>query len=140
MRSIDSGGYRRIEDGNLFFTLTFYPRRVDQMSIQAAFRPDEESAIARGEPPPPPLQPTNDELQRRLAGELDHARAMLEQMGDELAADMGVVMRHSVALQSVDIVGQMVGHIANVIRALDPEAAVERIGMCDLKDRLTRDR
>jgi hypothetical protein len=59
-------------------------------------------------------------------------------MGDELAADMGVVVRHSVALQTVDIVGQMLGHIANVVRSSDPEASVDRIGMGDLKARLVR--
>jgi hypothetical protein len=74
----------------------------------------------------------------RLAEELEYARRMLDLMGDELASDMAVVMRHSVQLQSVDIVGQMLGHIASVVRSGDPEAAVERIGMCDLKARLTR--
>jgi len=59
-------------------------------------------------------------------------------MGVELSSDMGVVMRHAVALQSVDIVGQMLGHIANVTRSSAPERAVERIGMCELKARLKR--
>ena len=35
---------------------------------------------------------------RRLAEELEYARRLLDTMGDELAADMGVIMRHSVAL------------------------------------------
>jgi hypothetical protein len=30
----------------------------------------------------------------------------------------------------------MLGHIANVVRAADRAAAVERIGMCELKARL----
>ena len=59
-------------------------------------------------------------------------------MGDELSADIGVVMRHAMALQTVDIVGQMLGHIANVVRSSDPGGAVDRIGMCELKARLTR--
>jgi hypothetical protein len=59
-------------------------------------------------------------------------------MGDELAADHGVVMRHSVALQSIDIVSQMLGHIAKIISSSDPAATVDGIGMCDLKARLTR--
>ena len=42
------------------------------------------------------------------------------------------------SLQSVDIVGQMLGHIANVIRSSDPEGAVELIGMAELKARLQR--
>jgi hypothetical protein len=109
-------------------------------AIQAAFRADEPKPSIRREAPPlpAPLEPTDNALILRLAEELEYARRMLDQMGDELAADMGVVMRHSVALQSVDIVGQMLGHIANAIRARDTEAAVDRIGMCDLKARLTR--
>ena len=119
------------------------PAQVRCDSIQAAFRSGDERPSIRREaspppPPPPPLEPSDDVLMLRLAEELEYARRMLDQMGDELAADMAVVMRHSVALQSVDIVGQMLGHIANVVRALDSEAAVERIGMCDLKARLTR--
>ena len=85
----------------------------------------------------PELAPTGDELRLRLAEELDYARRMLNAMGDELSADMSVVMRHAVALQAVDIVGQMLGHIANVTRSAAPERAVEKIGMCELKARLT---
>ena len=96
----------------------------------------------RRDPPPLPaaLVPSADELRLRLAEELEYARRLLNAMGDELAADMGVIMRHSVALQSVDIVGQMIGHIANVVRSSDPNGAVERIGMCELKARLQRHR
>ncbi len=75
-------------------------------------------------------------LDQLLAEELDHARRMLETMGDELALDSQVVTEHALALQSVDIVGQMIGHIANVVRAEDRTAAVERIGMCELKTKL----
>lgn len=75
-------------------------------------------------------------LDQLLADELDHARRMLETMGDELALDSQVVCEHALALQSVDIVGQMIGHIANVVRADDRIAAVDRIGMCELKTKL----
>ena len=75
-------------------------------------------------------------LDHRLAAELDHARQMLVTMGDELALNHDVVADHGVALQAVDIVGQMLGHIANVVRAEDRHAAVERIGMCELKAKL----
>jgi hypothetical protein len=47
-------------------------------------------------------------------------------------------MRHAVALQSFDIIGQMLGHIADVTRSSAPDRAVERIGMCELKARLAR--
>ena len=76
------------------------------------------------------------DLEFRLAVELEHARQMLVDMGDELAMNEDVVAEHGVALQAVDIVGQMIGHIANVVRAEDRSAAVERIGMCELKSKL----
>ena len=72
-----------------------------------------------------------------LAAELDHARDMLVMMGDELAMSSQIVAEHGTALQAVDIVGQMLGHIANVVRADDQRAAIERIGMCDLKAKLS---
>lgn len=76
------------------------------------------------------------ELDYRLAAELEHARDMLVTMGDQLAMDGQVVAEHGLALQAVDIVGQLLGHIANVVRADDRHAAVERIGMCELKAKL----
>ncbi|WP_265571403.1 hypothetical protein [Sphingomicrobium nitratireducens] len=75
-------------------------------------------------------------LDERLAHELDHARLLLEEMGDELATDIEVVTSHGVALQTVDIVMQIVGHIANVVRAQDQVDAVENIGMHELKMKL----
>lgn len=116
------------------------PEQARCDAIQAAFRTADAPLSLFCEPPPQPPQiaPTDSVLNLRLADELDYARRMLDQMGDELAADMGVVMRHSVALQTVDIVGQMVGHIANVVRSSDPDASVKRIGMGDLKARLLR--
>ena len=82
-----------------------------------------------------PCNPTGLEL--RLATELDSARDLLVQMGDELALNHQVVCEHGVALQAVDIVGQILGHIANVVRADDRAAAVERIGMCELRAKLS---
>ena len=72
-----------------------------------------------------------------LAAELDHARDLLVMMGDELAMSPEIVAEHGLALQAVDIVGQMLGHIANVVRAEDPRAAIDRIGMCELKTKLS---
>jgi hypothetical protein len=59
-------------------------------------------------------------------------------MGDELSSDALFVGRHLAELQTVDIVGQMLGHIASVVRSSDPPAAVEAIGMSELKARLMR--
>jgi hypothetical protein len=112
--------------------------RVD--AIQAEHRAEGAPRSIRRDPPPIPaaLIPTDDELKVRLAEELEYARRMLESMGDALANDGAVVMRHSVALQTIDIVGQLLGHVAAVTRSSDPIGAVQRIGMCELKARLTR--
>jgi len=121
-------------------------------AIQAEFRAEQEDGrpsirrepeprkSIRRDPPPLPkaLVPTDDPLKLRLAEELEYARRMLDAMGDALAADPIVVGRHMTSLQTVDIAGQILEHIANVIRSSDRAAAVEQIGMCDLKGRLKR--
>ena len=108
-------------------------------AIQAEFRAESYTSIRRDPPPlSPALVPSEDVLKLRLAEELEYARRMLDAMGDDLCSDPGVVMRHETSLQSIDIVGQILGHIANVVRSSEPAGAVERIGMCDLKARLTR--
>lgn len=79
---------------------------------------------------------TVPDIEHLLAAELDHARDMLVMMGDELALNEEVVAEHGLAIQAIDIVGQMLGHIANVVRAEDRETAVDRIGMCELRAKL----
>lgn len=102
-------------------------------------QPAERPSLRREPPPrPPPMPDTGDVLRLRLADELDYARRMLESMGDALSSDSAVVMRHMVQLQSVDIIGQMLGHVAAVIRSSDPDDAVKQIGMAELKARLQR--
>ena len=76
-------------------------------------------------------------LDHLLAAELDHARDMLVMMGDELAMSPEIVADHGMALQAVDIVGQILGHIASVVRSDDAQAAIDRIGMCELKAKLS---
>lgn len=131
--------------GQHYFGAPAHLRRAQAAvdAVQAEFRAEQqapEKRPLRRDPPPldPALVPTDDQLRVRLAEELEYARRMLDTMGDELSADMGVIMRHAVALQTVDIVGQMLGHIAAVTRSSSPERAVDRIGMCELKARLTR--
>lgn len=121
--------------------------------IQTEFRTAQNGQRSiRREPTPrpsirrdPPLRaaalvPTDDPLNLRLAEELEYARRILDATGDQLSADAGVVMRYMTTLQSFDILGQMLGHIASVIRSSDPPGAVERIGMSELKGRLKRTR
>lgn len=116
--------------------------------IQAAFHREQAAVPADGpvrrsirrDPPPRPaaIPPTDNVLHLRLAEEIDYARRILETMGNELSGDPTVIARHMVSLQSVDVIGQLLGHLANVVRSSDPPAAVELVGMADLKARLTR--
>ncbi|HVM23296.1 MAG TPA: hypothetical protein VM308_08385 [Sphingomicrobium sp.] len=109
-------------------------------AIQAEYRASAGRPSIRREAPPlsPAQVPTDDPLLLRLAEELEYARRMLDLMGDELTSDPMVVGRHMTSLQTVDIAGQILGHIASVIRSSDPPGAVEQIGMADLKGRLQR--
>jgi hypothetical protein len=109
--------------------------------IQADFRAEQKArpSIRRNPPPTPKaLIPTDNELMLRLAEEIDYARRMLSSMGDELSCDGLIVSRHVAELQALDITGQMLGHIAAVLRSSDIPGAVDRIGMADLKARLMR--
>ena len=91
-------------------------------------------------PPPQPmaLQPTDDLIAARLAEETAYARRILDAVGDALAGDSVVAMRHAHAMQQFDIVGQMLGHIAGVLAARDRDGAIDQIGMANLKARLQR--
>ena len=94
----------------------------------------------RRDPParPLPSSPSNDVLHLRIGEELDYVRRMLDVMGDQLCGDPILIRRHAVALQSLDIVGQILRHVGNVVRSSDPHSAVDDIGMVDLKARLIR--
>jgi hypothetical protein len=110
-------------------------------AIQADFRaePPVRKPLRRDPPPvPAALVPTADLLLLRLAEELEYSRRLLEQMGEALSGDGFLIARHTVSLQAIDIVGQILGHVANVVRSSDPKGAVDRIGMTDLKGRLQR--
>jgi hypothetical protein len=116
----------------------FRAEHGDRPSIRREPPPQRKSIRREAPPLPAALVPTDDVLKLRLAEELEYARRMIEALGDNLSADPNLVMRHMVSLQSVDIVGQILGHIANVVRSSDPDGAVERIGMCELRSRLKR--
>jgi hypothetical protein len=134
-----------------YFGAPAHLRQAQCDAVQAEFRAEQrERAPIRCEPAarksirrdPPPLAPalvrTEDLLKLRLAEELEYARRMIDTMGDSLSADPNLVMRHMVTLQSIDIAGQILGHVANVIRSSDPDGAVEHIGMSELRSRLQR--
>ncbi len=85
-----------------------------------------------------PSQLTENGLSLRLGEELDYVRRMLDTLGDQLSNDPILIRRHAITLQSLDRVGQILGHVRNVIRSSDQHAAVAEIGMSDLKARLSR--
>jgi len=85
-----------------------------------------------------PVANTDDALDLRLSQEMAYARRLLEELGDRLVNDPIIIQRHTEALQGIDLIGQLLGHLSEVIAAADRPAAVERIGMQDLKTRLRR--
>lgn len=112
-------------------------RRVD--AIQAEARADPPSGRSLRLPEPPasaPIAPLD--LDKRLADELGYVQRLLEGLGDELIADLLLIQRHGKSLQSLDLVGQILGHVSAILRAEDKAAVVEEIGMEDLRARLKR--
>lgn len=85
-----------------------------------------------------PAPQSEDALNIRLGEELDYVRRMLDVLGEQVSADPILIRRHAVALQSLDIVSQILVHVGNVVRSSDPHLAVEDIGMADLRARLMR--
>ena len=75
-------------------------------------------------------------LNSRLCEELGYVARLLEALGDELAEDLTVTARHGSKLQDLDIAIQILGHLGTVLNADDPQAAIARIGMADLRRRL----
>jgi hypothetical protein len=75
-------------------------------------------------------------LNARLCEELGYVARLLEALGDQLAEDRTVAARHGGKLQDLDIAIQILGHVGTVLLADDPQAAIARIGMADLRRRL----
>jgi hypothetical protein len=85
-----------------------------------------------------PLVPSSDPIDARLQEELATTRRMIEALGDELSNDPILLMRYQHSLQSIDLMAQTLGHLACVIGSADRAEAIDRIGMANLKARLTR--
>jgi hypothetical protein len=107
-------------------------RRVD--SIQAAVRTGTYAKERAAESPPM----SRKQVDARLAEELAFVRRMLAGIGDQMIADPALVERHSRGLQDLDLAAQILAHLAAIIMADDPDAAIERLGMEDLRARLRR--
>jgi hypothetical protein len=113
--------------------------RVD--GIVAAARAQAPVAVKRPlfrEPLNAPLLPSTNPLDRRIEEELAFARRSLEAMGDALCEDPILLMRHGVQLQTVDLLAQILGHLGSIIGAEDRYDAIARVGMMELRNRLTR--
>lgn len=78
------------------------------------------------------------DLAPRLVQELDYVSRLLEALGDDLSNDANVIARHGLALQSLDRSIQILGHLGAILLAQDPQEAIDRIGMEELRRRLSR--
>jgi hypothetical protein len=112
-------------------------RRVDAIQAEARTHPDASppAASAAGQES---ASIALEQLDSRLAVELAYVQRLLESMGDDLVSEPVVVRHHARALQSIDIASQILGHLAAIMVADDRAAAVEQIGMSDLRARLKR--
>jgi len=113
-------------------------RRVDAIQAAAREQPPRLSLFRPSPSPVEPLAPSTDPYDQRLAEELEYAGRVLEAMGDMLAGDPVILQRHMQAMQGFDMIGQIIGHLAKVIQADDKAAAIDRIGMREMRARLTR--
>lgn len=110
----------------------------DAIAAEARRNPARPNILRDTAAPPPPLEPTEDLVETRLAEEIEYARRMLEAVGDRLIADPILLNRHECTLQSFDIIGQLLGHLAKVTGSKDKLEAINRIGMQELRARLCR--
>lgn len=121
------------------FGASLEQQRVD--AIQAEIRKEEARKRLFRPPPPKPeetIAPSPNLIDHRLAEEIQYIRRLVENMGDEFSSDPIVLQRHAQSLQGFDLVAQLLGHVANIVKAADKDAAVGQVGMTDLKGRLTR--
>lgn len=114
--------------------------RVDdiQAAIRAGVTPAAELAVVASMPAND--APGAEGLDQLIAAELSYVRRLLDDVGAALIEDPVLLRRHAPALQSFDIAGQILGHLGQVMAAGNRAAAVDAIGMHDLRARLTRKR
>lgn len=115
-----------------------HQRRVDD--LQAAIRAVGKAAARPSifKPAPPLPRPSRDLLDHRIAEELACIGRRLEQLGGVLSGDPILLHRHAAQLQSIDLINQMLGHLARVIATEERDKAVALITLTELKARLQR--
>ena len=107
--------------------------RVDQ--LQSAIRSG--LALPSEAPPSPPKPADAEPVERRVAAELVHVKAMLDKVSEELTDDIDVLMRHERAMQNFDIAAQIVAELSQLMAARDRAGAVANVQMHDLRSRLS---
>ncbi|MGY4397327.1 hypothetical protein ACVWZA_002521 [Sphingomonas sp. UYAg733] len=88
--------------------------------------------------PAPAAKVDGSDLTARLAQELAYVKRLLEAVGDTLTDDGLIVQKHSRSLQDFDLACQILGHLAAILAAPDPGAAVDAVALQDLRARLLR--
>ena len=81
-----------------------------------------------------------EDLDHRLAEEIAFVQRLLDSIAGDLADERLLVQRHPRALQNFDLAGQILGHLAAILRSDNRAAAIHAIGIDDLRSRLTRER
>ncbi|HEX6376422.1 MAG TPA: PilZ domain-containing protein [Allosphingosinicella sp.] len=120
------------------------PKPLECTGLRDQRRVDAIQAEVRTGPAPGPAQRApaaalpGPDFEARLADELGYVQRLLESLGDELIGDSFLIQRHGRALQSLDLAGQILAHVAAILTAEDKGAMIERIGMEDLRARLKR--
>jgi hypothetical protein len=104
-------------------------------ALQAEIR---SGAPARAPAPAAAVPPSGAEIDARLAEEVAYVRRLVEAMGEELVDEPVILQRHARLLQNFDIVAQVLGHVSTILTAPDREAAVQAVGMEDMRARLLR--
>lgn len=120
------------------YTPPAHQREVDAM--MAEIRANMAAAAKRPlfkEPPPRPALSSQD-IDHRIAEEIEMIRRRLDQIGDALIGDPILLHRHATALQGLDLTNQVLAHLAEVIKAEDKTAGADAVRMDDLRARLKR--
>jgi len=102
-----------------------------------------QTALRTGQPLPPlaamprgnPANLSRAEIDRRIAEELMVLQTLLEDLGTQLA-DLSTSATHPEILQQFDLAAQTLGYLAQVLNAEDRRAAIDVIGMENLRFRL----
>lgn len=114
-----------------------HQRRVDDLVARVRIE-GKAPAPTLFKPAPPLPGPSSHALDHRMAEEIECIRRHLELLGGTLAADPILLHRHASQLQSIDLIDQLLGHLARVISSANKELAVEQVSLQDLRARLQR--